>query len=119
MKLLKLIMLLLLSASVFAQTGKRLEVLFLGDKGHHKPMERIPSLMAALGPKGINFTYTDDLVDLNPQILAKYDALMVFANWNEIDAAAEAACFPAGSRHLHFEQISRRIQPVNCRPDHQ
>jgi putative membrane-bound dehydrogenase-like protein len=107
MKLLKLIMLLLLSASVFAQTGKRLEVLFLGDKGHHKPMERIPSLMAALGPKGINFTYTDDLVDLNPQILAKYDALMVFANWNEIDAAAEKAL-------LDFVASGKGFLPIHC-----
>lgn len=100
-------MLLLLSASVFAQTGKRLEVLFLGDKGHHKPMERIPSLMAALGPKGINFTYTDDLVDLNPQILAKYDALMVFANWNEIDAAAEKAL-------LDFVASGKGFLPIHC-----
>ncbi|MEY3245102.1 MAG: hypothetical protein RL253_256, partial [Bacteroidota bacterium] len=107
MKLLKLIMLLLLSASVLAQTGKRLEVLFLGDKGHHKPMERIPSLMAALGPKGINFTYTDDLVDLNPQILAKYDALMVFANWNEIDAAAEKAL-------LDFVASGKGFLPIHC-----
>jgi len=81
MKLFRIFLLLLLSTSVFAQQGRRLEVLFLGDQGHHKPMERIPSLMAALGPKGINFTYTDDLSDLNPQTLAKYDALMVFANW--------------------------------------
>ncbi|MFN5375428.1 MAG: PVC-type heme-binding CxxCH protein, partial [Chitinophagaceae bacterium] len=107
MKLLKLITLLLLSASVFAQTGKRLEVLFLGDKGHHKPMERIPSLMAALGPKGINFTYTDDLADLNPQTLAKYDALMVFANWNEIDAAAEKAL-------LDFVASGKGFLPIHC-----
>ena len=84
MNLFRIFLLLLLSTSVFAQQGRRLEVLFLGDQGHHKPMERIPSLMAALGPKGINFTYTDDLSDLNPQTLAKYDALMVFANWNAL-----------------------------------
>ena len=107
MKFFKIGILLLLSASVFAQTSKRLEVLFLGDKGHHKPMERIPSLMAALGPKGVNFTYTDELADLNPQTLAKYDALMVFANWNEIDPAAEKAL-------LDFVASGKGFLPIHC-----
>ncbi len=107
MKLFKLGILLLLSTSVFAQTGKRIEVLFLGDQGHHKPMERIPSLMAALGPKGINFTYTDDLADLNPQTLAKYDALMIFANWNEISPDAEKAL-------LDFVASGKGFLPLHC-----
>jgi len=107
MKLLYTLIILLLSTSVFAQQGKRLEVLFLGDKGHHKPMERIPSLMAALGPKGVNFTYTDDLADLNLQTLSKYDALMVFANWNEIDAAAEKAL-------LDFVASGKGFLPIHC-----
>lgn len=107
MKLFKVITLLLLSTSVFAQQGKRIEVLFLGDQGHHKPMERIPSLMAALGPKGINFTYTDDLADLNPQTLAKYDALMIFANWNEISPAAEKAL-------LDFVASGKGFLPLHC-----
>ena len=36
---------------------RRTEILFLGDNGHHKPIERVPQLMAALGDKGINNTY--------------------------------------------------------------
>ncbi len=107
MKLFRIFLLLLLSTSVFAQQGRRLEVLFLGDQGHHKPMERIPSLMAALGPKGINFTYTDDLSDLNPQTLAKYDALMVFANWNEISPDAEKAL-------LDFVASGKGFLPIHC-----
>ncbi|MCU0353539.1 MAG: ThuA domain-containing protein [Cytophagales bacterium] len=71
--------------------GRRLEVLFLGDNGHHKPIERIPALMAALGPKGINFTYTDNLEDVNPENLNKYDALLVYANWDSIPAAQDKA----------------------------
>ncbi|MFM1794552.1 MAG: hypothetical protein RL642_937, partial [Bacteroidota bacterium] len=107
MNLFRIFLLLLLSTSVFAQQGRRLEVLFLGDQGHHKPMERIPSLMAALGPKGINFTYTDDLSDLNPQTLAKYDALMVFANWNEISPDAEKAL-------LDFVASGKGFLPIHC-----
>lgn len=79
----------LLLSTAFAQQARRIEVLFLGDKGHHKPIERVPQLMAALGPKGINITYTDDLNDLNPKTLGKYDALMIFANWDTLPAPAE------------------------------
>lgn len=64
--------------------GRRIEVLFLGDNGHHKPIERVPQIMAALGPRGINFTYTDNLDDLNPETLSKYDALLLYANWDSI-----------------------------------
>ncbi len=78
-------------SQVFSQTGRRLEVLFLGDNGHHRPIERVPSLMAALGPKGINITYTDELADLNPTTLNKYDALLLYANWDVISPEQEKA----------------------------
>ena len=71
---------LLISFSSFAQNGRRLEILFLGDNGHHNPIDRVPSLMAALGPEGINFTYSDNLGDLNSETLNKFDALMIYAN---------------------------------------
>ena len=58
---------------------RRIEILFLGDNRHHQPIERVPSLMAALGPKGINFTYTDRLEDLNPANLNQYDGLLIYA----------------------------------------
>ena len=70
-------------------------------------MDRIPSLMAALGPKGVNFTYTDELADLNPQTLAKYDALMIFANWNEIGPDAEKAL-------LDFVASGKGFLPIHC-----
>ena len=98
---------LLLSTSVFAQKGRRVEVLFLGDNGHHRPIERIPSLMAALGPKGINFTYTDDLSDLNKENLSKYDALMIYANWDKIDSSAEKAL-------LDFVASGKGFLPIHC-----
>lgn len=59
---------------------RRLEVLFLGDDGPHKPIEFVPVLMEAMGSKGINFTYTDRSTDLNPQTLGKYDALLLYAD---------------------------------------
>ena len=93
--------------STFAQKARRLEVLFLGDNGHHKPIERVPSLMAALGPKGINVTYTDDLADLNPQTLNKYDAVMLFANWDEISPSQEKAL-------LDFVASGKGFLPIHC-----
>ena len=76
---------LVLSAfTAMGQSARRLEILFLGDNGHHKPMERLPSIMAALGDKGVNFTYTDQLEDLTLKNLNKYDALLIFANWDSI-----------------------------------
>jgi uncharacterized protein len=90
----------------FAQ-GRRLEVLFLGDNGHHKPIERLPSLMAALGPKGINFTYTDDVNDLNTNTLNKYDALMIYANIDELSPAGEKAI-------LDFVASGKGFLPIHC-----
>ena len=88
--------------------GRRLEILFMGDKvGHHKPAERLPQLMAALGPKGFNFTYTDDLDDLNPETLGKYDALMLFANWDSI-APKQAQSL------LDFVASGKGFIPVHC-----
>ena len=79
--------------SLWGQSTKprRLEILFLGDNGHHKPVERLPSIMSALGNKGINFTYTDKLEDINLENLNRFDALMIYANWDEITPQAETA----------------------------
>jgi putative membrane-bound dehydrogenase-like protein len=91
-----------------AKKARRLEILFMGDKvGHHKPAERLPQLMAALGPKGFNFTYTDDLEDLNPETLGKYDALMLFANWDSI-APQQAQSL------LDFVASGKGFIPVHC-----
>ncbi|QHT67857.1 dehydrogenase [Rhodocytophaga rosea] len=87
--------------------ARRTEILFLGDNGHHRPIERIPSLMAALGNKGINFTYTDKLEDLNAATLAKYDGLLVYANWDSIPAAPEKAL-------LDYVNSGKALIAVHC-----
>jgi putative membrane-bound dehydrogenase-like protein len=71
--------------------GRRIEILFLGDNGHHRPIQMAPLLMAGLGNRGINLTYTDKLEDLNPEYLSKFDGLLVFANWDSIPPAPEKA----------------------------
>ena len=74
-----------------AQTARRLELLFLGDKGHHKPFDRLPALQSAVGVKGMNITYTESLKDLNTAYLNKFDALVIYANHDSISTSQEAA----------------------------
>ncbi|WP_019990896.1 PVC-type heme-binding CxxCH protein [Rudanella lutea] len=86
---------------------RRTEILFLGDNGHHRPVERVPQLMAALGNRGINITYTDRLEDLNPENLAKYDGMLIFANWDSIPKPQERAL-------LDFVSSGKGLIPVHC-----
>lgn len=86
---------------------RRTEILFLGDRGHHRPIERIPSLMAGLGNRGINLTYTDKLDDLNPENLARYDGILIYANWDSIPPAPEKAL-------LDFVASGKGLIPVHC-----
>jgi uncharacterized protein len=105
-----ILILTLFSLTTFAQhtpKPRRLEVLFLGDNGHHKPVERLPSIMSALGNKGINFTYTDKLEDINLENLNRFDALMIYANWDEITPQAETAL-------LAYVASGKGILPIHC-----
>lgn len=109
-KLIILLILTLFSIATFAQNTpkpRRLEVLFLGDNGHHKPVERLPSIMSALGNKGINFTYTNKLEDINLENLNRFDALMIYANWDEITPKAETAL-------LAYVASGKGILPIHC-----
>jgi putative membrane-bound dehydrogenase-like protein len=66
-----------------------LKVLFLGDRGHHRPAERYAQIEPVLATRGIHTAYTEALADLTPSRLAKYDALIVYANIDEITPEAE------------------------------
>ena len=93
--------------SVGNDQPRRTEILFLGDNGHHKPIERVPQLMAALGKKGINITYTNRLDDLNPDNLNKYDGLLIYANWDSIGKPQEKAL-------LDYVAAGHGLIPVHC-----
>ncbi len=60
--------------------ARRLEVLFLGDNGHHDPLERYGVLKQALGPQGFNISFVEDLGKITRANLDLYDALIVYAN---------------------------------------
>lgn len=86
---------------------RRVEILFLGDNGHHQPRERVPELMAALGNKGINITYTDRLEDLNTANLSQYDGLLIYANYDSLPKPQEEAL-------LGFVASGHGLIPVHC-----
>ncbi len=95
------------SATQSTAKGRRLEILFLGDNGHHRPIERIPQLMAAFGNKGINLTYSDKLEDLNSQNLSLFDGVLLYANWDSIPPAPEKAL-------IDFVASGKGFIPVHC-----
>lgn len=83
--------------------GRAIEVLFLGHNSRHHDSARFePMLAEPLAAEGINFTYTADLADLNPSKLARYDALMIYANHTTIAPDQEKALldFVAGGKGL-------------------
>jgi type 1 glutamine amidotransferase len=67
------------------EDARRVEVLFIGapTAAHpgHDPIERYRVIKKALGDDGINFSYTEDLADINTPNLARYDAILLYANW--------------------------------------
>ena len=73
--------------------GRPLRVLFLGHTStHHPSMALMPILAAPLARKGIQLTHvaTPDEA-LRPEVLAHYDALMIYANHKTLTAAQEQA----------------------------
>ena len=81
------------NAQVFKDDApRRLEMLFLGHAiEHHNSGAYFPVLAQALTKEGINLTYTEDVSDLNPDELSRYDGLIIYANHDEITPAQEKA----------------------------
>ncbi len=72
--------------------ARRGEVLFLGNASkHHDSGKYAPWLSIKLFQTGINTSYTENLDDLNPANLAKYDALIIYANHDVVSPAQENA----------------------------
>ena len=87
---------------------RRMEVLFLGhDSEHHNSEEFLPYLASALTPKGINFSYDESPNCLTKANLEKYDALMIYANHDEIKTSQEKAL-------LDFVKNGGGLLPIHC-----
>ncbi len=96
----------LTSLSASAEDSKVM-VLMLGDSGFHKPSEFYRHVADPLAEQSIELRYTEDLGDVNPENLAKYDGLMIFANIERITPEAESAL-------LGFVEQGGGLIPVHC-----
>lgn len=74
-----------------APAARRVKVLFLGDRGIHAPVERCRLLFIPMAERGIDLTYTENVGDLNPATLGKYDGLLLYANITKISPEQEQA----------------------------
>src|SRR3954470_24852214 len=74
-----------------SQSSKGVRILFLGDQGHHRPADRFKQLEPALATAHIRDTYTDSLDDLNPEKLAGYDCIVIYANHTKISPEQDRA----------------------------
>ncbi len=84
-----------------------IKVLFLGDKGPHRPEERFRQLHPVLAKSGIDITYADSAQALNPKVLASYDALIIYANTVKITPEQETAL-------LDFVAGGKGFIPIHC-----
>lgn len=88
-------------------SAAELRVLFLGDNGHHIPAARYAQLQPVFATRGIELIYTDAVNDLNPEKLANYDALLLYANIDEIAPAQEQAL-------LNYVAGGGGFVPIHC-----
>ena len=98
-----------LGAVLFAFTSwaAPLNVLFLGDNAGHKPTNRFALMQPALASRGIVMTYTESLDDLNSTNLARYDALVIYANHTRISPEQEKAL-------LDYVEGGNGFVPIHC-----
>ena len=90
-----------------AADAPRVKILFLGDKGHHKPADRFAQLKPVMETRGIDVTYTDAMSDLNPQTLAPYDGLMIYSNEARISPDQEKAM-------VDYVRGGKGLIPIHC-----
>jgi putative membrane-bound dehydrogenase-like protein len=97
----------LLSTQDSPSAPKGIRILFLGDQGHHRPSDRFKQLEPTLTDAHIRCTYTESLDDLNPDKLAGYDCLVIYANHTKISPEQERAL-------MGFVNNGGGLVPLHC-----
>jgi putative membrane-bound dehydrogenase-like protein len=98
---------LLIAVPAAAEAPKPLKILFLGDNGHHRPIDRFRQLQPVMAARGIDITYTDKAESLNPKTLAGYDGLIIYANTTSITPDQEKAL-------LDYVEGGKGFIPLHC-----
>ncbi|MGE3780647.1 MAG: ThuA domain-containing protein, partial [Pirellulaceae bacterium] len=84
-----------------------LKLLFLGDDGHHQPAARFRQLAPVMKARNIDLVYTNVVDNLNPQTLADFDGIVLYANIDQI-ADDQAAAL------LDFVARGKGFVPLHC-----
>lgn len=92
---------------VHANSHDRLRVVFLGDRGHHRPADRAAQIAPVLASRGIDVTYTEDPNILDVAKLRKFDALLIYANIETITLDQERAL-------LDYVETGGAFAPIHC-----
>src|SRR5687768_8958078 len=100
-------LMLLAAHDAAAQEAGLVKILFLGDKGHHKPAERFAQLEPVMKQRGIDLTYTDRMSDLNRETLNQYAGLLIFSNETRISPEQEKAM-------VDYVRAGRGLIPIHC-----
>ncbi|MDX2035562.1 MAG: ThuA domain-containing protein [Isosphaeraceae bacterium] len=91
-----------------AAEAPKLKVLFLGDRGHHRPSELASILRPVMDNRGIELTYTEDVEKaLRLDRLREFDALLVYANIDTISPESEKAL-------LAYVEGGGGFVPIHC-----
>ena len=98
---------LLLAAATAAAGPPPLNVLFLGDRGHHQPRARFDQLEPVFAARNITLTYADGPEVLTTEGLKPFDAVLAFAN---IDRGTP----DAGQGAVDFVRGGKGFVPVHC-----
>ncbi len=98
----------MLGSVAFSADAPPLKILFLGDNGHHRPVERFAQLEAALRPRGVTLKYTDVVsTALSAETLTGFDGLMLYANIDVLPPAQEQAL-------LDYVAAGKGFIPLHC-----
>lgn len=103
----KLILLLAVLFTTTTCSAADLQLLFMGDNGHHRPEARFQELAPVLEKRGIELQYTDRMEDLRDDVLKQFDGLMLYANIDRIEDAQAAAV-------LRFVAEGGCFIPLHC-----
>lgn len=73
----------LLTVSAPQESGERLNVLFIGDRGHHQPEARLHDVHGSLLRDGYAIDWEDQLEFIDAERLADYDTVLMYANQSQ------------------------------------
>ncbi len=105
--LLRSLALLIVLAPASAATAADLKLLFMGDNGHHRPVDMFHQLAPVLEQRGIELKYTDRMEDLTADTLEDFDGLVLYANIDRIeDTQAKAV--------LDYVASGKAFIPLHC-----